>query len=121
MASKVQHPHLPLPDYFSKFANIYIQQTGRSTLDILANVILEHVQTSAQPIGPDSVVHDTAVGPGIGAAALVTLLPKNQLPKNLLVSDTVAMIISTARESLTATAASHRMQGARLTGPIIDT
>ncbi|PMD32065.1 hypothetical protein L207DRAFT_536492 [Hyaloscypha variabilis F] len=39
MASQAQHPHLPLPDYFSKFASIYI---------------------SAYPISPDSVIHDTA-------------------------------------------------------------
>ncbi|KAI1194854.1 S-adenosyl-L-methionine-dependent methyltransferase [Nemania serpens] len=102
MASQVQHPNLPLPDYFSKFASIYIRQTGHSTLDILADAIAEHVQTSAHPIGPDSVVHDTAAGPGIGAAALVARLARDQLPKEMLVSDNVAMMVSAARDSLAA-------------------
>ncbi|GAP91163.1 putative methyltransferase type 11 protein [Rosellinia necatrix] len=102
MASQMQHPHLPLPDYFSKFAGIYVRQTGHSTLNILADVIAEHVQTSAHPVGPNSVVHDTAAGPGIGAAALVASLPADQLPRELLVSDNVAMMVSAARESLVA-------------------
>ncbi|KFY13340.1 hypothetical protein V491_06426 [Pseudogymnoascus sp. VKM F-3775] len=102
MASQAQHPHLPLPDYFSKFASIYVRQTGNSTLNILADIITENVQTSAHPIGPDSVVHDTAAGPGIGAAALVARLPKDQLPKEMLVSDNVAIMVSAARESLIA-------------------
>ncbi|KAI1178458.1 S-adenosyl-L-methionine-dependent methyltransferase [Nemania sp. FL0916] len=102
MASHVQHPNLPLPDYFSKFAGVYIRQTGQSTLSILADVITENVQTSAHPIGPDSVVHDTAAGPGVGAAAIVARLPKDQLPKEVLVSDNVAMMVSAARDSLTA-------------------
>ncbi|KAI0553955.1 S-adenosyl-L-methionine-dependent methyltransferase [Xylaria curta] len=107
MASQIQHPNLPLPDYFSKFASIYVRQTGHSTLDILASVITEHIQTSAHPIGADSVVHDNAAGPGIGAAALVARLPKEQLPKELLVSDNVAMMVSAARESLTASPLPH--------------
>ncbi|KAI1370439.1 S-adenosyl-L-methionine-dependent methyltransferase [Hypoxylon crocopeplum] len=106
MASQT-HPHLPLPDYFSKFASIYVRQTGNSTLNILAHVITENVQTSAHPIGPDSVVHDTAAGPGIGAAALVARLPKDQLPKEMLVSDNVAMMVSAARESLVASPLPH--------------
>lgn len=97
-----QHPHLPLPDYFSKFASNYVRQTGHSTLNILADVITANIQTSAHPIGPDSVVHDTAAGPGIGAAALVASLPKDQLPKEILVSDNVAMMVLAARESLVA-------------------
>ncbi|KAK9792853.1 putative Methyltransferase type 11 domain-containing protein [Seiridium cardinale] len=100
MASQTQHPQLPLPDYFSKFASIYARQTGHSTLNILADVITEHVQTSTHPIGSDSVIHDTAAGPGIGAAALVACLPKKQLPKEILVSDNVAMMVSAARDSL---------------------
>ncbi|KAI1074599.1 S-adenosyl-L-methionine-dependent methyltransferase [Whalleya microplaca] len=107
MASQTQHPHLPLPDYFSKFASIYVRQTGHSTLNILADVITENVQTSAHPIGPDSVVHDTAAGPGIGAAALVARLPKDQLPKEMLVSDNVVMMVSAARESLVASPLPH--------------
>ncbi|KAI0186651.1 hypothetical protein EV127DRAFT_514221 [Xylaria flabelliformis] len=107
MASQIQHPNLPLPDYFSRFASIYVRQTGHSTLNILADVITENVQTSAHPIGPDSVVHDTAAGPGIGAAALVARLLKEQLPKKLLVSDNVAMMVSAARESLTASPLPH--------------
>lgn len=107
MTSKVQHPHLPLPDYFSKFANIYVRQTGHSTLNILADVITDHVQTSAHPIGSHSVVHDTAAGPGIGAAALVARLSKEQLPKELLVSDNVAMMVSAARESLISSPLPH--------------
>ncbi|KAK4117105.1 S-adenosyl-L-methionine-dependent methyltransferase [Canariomyces notabilis] len=102
MASPAQHPNLPLPDYFSKFASVYVRQTGHATLNILADVIKESVQTSANPIGPDSVVHDTAAGPGIGAAALVASLPKDQLPKEMLVSDNVPMMVSAARESLAA-------------------
>lgn len=98
----VQHPNLPLPDFFSKFASSYARQTGHSTLSILADIITNHVQTSAHPIGPDSVVHDTAAGPGIGAAALVARLPKEQLPKKMLVSDNVAMMVSAALESLAA-------------------
>lgn len=107
MASRAQHPHLPLPDYFSKFASIYVRQTGHSTLNILADVITENVQTSAHPVGPDSVVHDTAAGPGIGAAALVACLPKDQLPKEMLVSDNVAIMVSAARESLVASPLPH--------------
>lgn len=107
MASQAHHPHLPLPDYFSKFASIYVRQTGHSTLNILADVITENVQTSAHPVGPDSVVHDTAAGPGIGAAALVACLPKDQLPKEMLVSDNVAMMVSAARESLVASPLPH--------------
>lgn len=107
MASQPQHPHLPLPDYFSKFANIYVRQTGHATLDILTQVIAEDVQTSAHPIGPDSVVHDTAAGPGIGAAALVASLSKDQLPKEMLVSDNVAMMVYAARESLVASPLPH--------------
>ncbi|KAK2608355.1 hypothetical protein N8I77_006973 [Diaporthe amygdali] len=101
------HPHLPLPDYFSKFASIYVRQTGHSTLNILADAITAHVQTSAHPVGPDSVVHDTAAGPGIGAAAIVASLPKDQLPKEILVSDNVAMMVSAARESLVASPLPH--------------
>ncbi|KAI1167356.1 S-adenosyl-L-methionine-dependent methyltransferase [Nemania serpens] len=107
MASQVQHPNLPLPDYFSKFASIYVRQTGHSTLDILADAIAEHVQTSVHPIGPDSVVHDTASGPGIGVAALVARLAKDQLPKQMLVSDNVAMMVSAARDSLVASPLPH--------------
>ena len=107
MASQAHHPHLPLPDYFSKFASIYVRQTGHSTLNILADVITENIQTSAHPVGPDSVVHDTAAGPGIGAAALVACLPKDQLPKEMLVSDNVAMMVSAARESLVASPLPH--------------
>ncbi|KAI1355900.1 S-adenosyl-L-methionine-dependent methyltransferase [Xylaria sp. FL0043] len=107
MATQAQHPHLPLPDYFSKFASVYARQTGHSTFNILANVITENVQTSTHPIGPDSVVHDTAAGPGIGAAALVARLSKDQLPKEVLVSDNVAMMVSAARESLTASPLPH--------------
>ncbi|KFY24092.1 hypothetical protein V493_05456 [Pseudogymnoascus sp. VKM F-4281 (FW-2241)] len=107
MASQTPHPHLPLPDYFSKFASIYVRQTGNATLNILADIITENVQTSAHPIGPDSVVHDTAAGPGIGAAALVARLPKDQLPKEMLVSDNTAMMVSAARESLVASPLPH--------------
>ncbi|RYP47060.1 hypothetical protein DL768_006855 [Monosporascus sp. mg162] len=107
MASQTQHPHLPLPDYFSKFARIYVRQTGHSTLNILADVITENVQTSVHPIGPDSVVHDTAAGPGIGAAALVARLPKDKLPKEMLVSDNVPAMVSAARESLIASPLPH--------------
>lgn len=63
MASQVQHPNLPLPDDYSKFASIYVRQTGHSTLNILADVITENVQTSASPVGPDSVVYDRPRGP----------------------------------------------------------
>jgi len=98
----IQHPSLPLPDYFSKFASTYVRQTGRSTLNILIDIIKNNVQASAHPIGPDSVVHDTAAGPGIGAAALVASLAKDQLPKKLLVSDNVPMMVSGALESLAA-------------------
>ncbi|KAI0465525.1 S-adenosyl-L-methionine-dependent methyltransferase [Xylaria cf. heliscus] len=107
MASQVQHPNLPVPDYFSKFASNYIRQTGHSTLDILADAIVEHVQTSAHPIGQHSVVHDTAAGPGIGAAALVARLTNDQLPKEILVSDNVAMMVSAAQESLVASPLPH--------------
>ncbi|ROV87586.1 hypothetical protein VMCG_10615 [Cytospora schulzeri] len=102
-----QHPRLPLPDYFSKFASNYVRQTGHSTLNILSNVITANIQTSAHRIGPDSVVHDTAAGPGIGAAALVASLPKDQLPKEILVSDNVAMMVSAASESLVASPLPH--------------
>ena len=107
MASQTQHPHLPLPDYFSKFASGYVRQTGNSTFNILADIITENVQTSAHPIGSDSVVHDTAAGPGIGAAALVARLPKDQLPKELLTSDNVPVMVTAARESLTASPLPH--------------
>jgi ubiquinone/menaquinone biosynthesis C-methylase UbiE len=107
MVSQTQHPHIPLSDYFSKFASVYVRQTGHSTLNILADVITDNVQTSAHPIGPDSVVHDTAAGPGIGAAALVARLPKDQLPKKMLVSDNVPMMVSAARESLDASPLPH--------------
>lgn len=107
MASQTHHPHLPLPDYFSKFAGIYVRQTGNTTLNILADVVTHNVQTSDHPVGPDSVVHDTAAGPGIGAAALVARLPKGQLPKEMLVSDNAAMMVSAARESLTASPLPH--------------
>jgi ubiquinone/menaquinone biosynthesis C-methylase UbiE len=99
---QAQHPHLPLPHYFDKFASFYARQTGHSTLTILADVIVNHVQTSAHPIGPDSVVHDTAAGPGIGAAALVARLSKDQLPKKMLVSDNAAPMVNAALASLTA-------------------
>jgi ubiquinone/menaquinone biosynthesis C-methylase UbiE len=102
MASQIQHPNLPLPDYFSKFASIYVRQTGHSTLNILTDIITNNVQTSYHSIGPDSVVHDTAAGPGIGAAALVAALSKDQLPKKMLVSDNVAMMVNAALESLAA-------------------
>lgn len=100
--AQAQHPNLPLPDYFSKFAKVYVRQTGHSTLDILTKVIIDDVQTSTHPIGPDSIVHDTAAGPGIGAAALVAGLSKECLPKKLLVSDSVPMMVEAARESLVA-------------------
>ncbi|CAG8982945.1 hypothetical protein HYALB_00003523 [Hymenoscyphus albidus] len=97
-----QHPNLPQSDFFSKFASVYIRQTGRSTLDILADVIKNHVQTSASPFGQESIVHDTAAGPGIGAAAIIATLPKDQLPKKMLVTDNNAMMASAAAESLDA-------------------
>lgn len=105
--AKVQHPNLPLPDYFSKFANIYCRQTGNATLSILADVITDNIQSSSHPVGPESVVHDTAAGPGIGAAALASRLPKDQLPKEVLVSDNNAMMVSAARESLVASPFPH--------------
>lgn len=95
-----QHPGLPLPDYFSKFASMYVRQTGQATLNILADVITNNIQKSANPIGPDSIVHDTAAGPGIGAAALVATLSCDQLPKEVLVSDNNAMMVAAARDSL---------------------
>lgn len=95
-----QHPGLPLPDYFSKFASIYVRQTGQATLNILADVITSNIQKSANPIGPDSIVHDTAAGPGIGAAALVATLSGDQLPNEVLVSDNNAMMVAAARDSL---------------------
>ncbi|GAW21258.1 hypothetical protein ANO14919_107760 [Xylariales sp. No.14919] len=107
MASPIQHPQLPLPGYFSKFASFYIHQTGHSTLNILSDVISNDVQWSSHPIGPDSVIHDTAAGPAVGAAALVTSLSKDQLPKELLVSDIVPMMVSAARESLTSSPLPH--------------
>ncbi|KAI1261488.1 S-adenosyl-L-methionine-dependent methyltransferase [Xylariaceae sp. FL1019] len=97
-----QHPQLPISNYFSKFANVYVRQTGHSTFNILGDAIVDDVQTSANPIGPDSVVHDTAAGPGVGAGALAARLPKEQLPKEILVTDNVPMMVSAARESLTA-------------------
>lgn len=102
MASQIQHPNLPVPDYFSKYAGMYIRGTGQSTLTILTDIIANNVQTSSHPIGADSVVHDTASGPGIGAAALVAALPKDQLPKKMLVSDNAAMMVNAALESLAA-------------------
>ncbi|TVY80523.1 Glandicoline B O-methyltransferase roqN [Lachnellula suecica] len=102
MTSLGQHPSLPVSEFFSKFASVYVRQTGHSTLSILTDVITNIVQTSAYPVGPDSVVHDTAAGPGIGAAALVASLPKDQLPKKMLVSDNVSMMVSAALESLAA-------------------
>lgn len=102
MTSQTHHPLLPRLDFFSQFASVYFRQTGHSTLNILKDIITENVQTSAHPIGPDSVVHDNAAGPGIGAAALVACLPKDQLPKEMLVSDNVPMMVTAARESLDA-------------------
>ncbi|KAI0867973.1 S-adenosyl-L-methionine-dependent methyltransferase [Hypoxylon argillaceum] len=46
--------------------------------------------------------NDTAAGPGIGAAALVARLPAAQLPREVLVSDKVATMVSAAHESLAA-------------------
>ncbi|CAJ2503453.1 Uu.00g108470.m01.CDS01 [Anthostomella pinea] len=107
MASQAQNQNLTRSDFFSKFAQVYVRQTGHSTLDILSDVITDNVQASAHPIGPDSVVHDTAAGPGVGGAALVACLPKDQLPKEMLVSDSVAMMVAAARESLVASPLSH--------------
>ncbi|KAK3299372.1 uncharacterized protein B0H64DRAFT_371731 [Chaetomium fimeti] len=95
-----QHPNLPLPDYFSKFAANYVRQTGQSTLNILRNIVTDQIQKSCHPIGPDSVVHDTAAGPGIAAAALVARLLEDQLPKEMLVSDIVPAMVTAANESL---------------------
>lgn len=95
-----QHPSLPLPDFFSKFASVYARQTGHSTFNILVDIIRDKIQTSNNPIGPDSVVHDTAAGPGIGAAALVAALSKEQLPEEVLVSDNNAMMVAAAQDSL---------------------
>ncbi|KAH7312213.1 S-adenosyl-L-methionine-dependent methyltransferase [Stachybotrys elegans] len=102
MAPETQHPQLPLPDYFSKFAAMYARGTGHATLNILGDVITGDIQTSDSPIGPESVVHDTASGPGIGAAALVAHLPKDKLPKEVLVSDNVPPMVEAARNSLVA-------------------
>lgn len=68
--------------------------------NILVDVIRDNIRTSNNPIRPDSVVHDTAAGPGIGAAALVAALPKDQLPKEVLVSDNNAMMMVAAKDSL---------------------
>lgn len=95
-----QHPSLPLPDFFSKFASNYARQTGETTFDILVDVIRDNIQTSQNPIDPESLVHDTAAGPGIGAAALVATLSKEQLPKEMLVSDSNAMMVAAAKDSL---------------------
>jgi ubiquinone/menaquinone biosynthesis C-methylase UbiE len=95
-----QHPDLPLPDYFSKFAANYVRQTGQSTLNILRNIVTDQIQKSCHPIGPDSVIHDTAAGPGIAAAALVARLHEDQLPKEMLVSDIVPVMVMAANESL---------------------
>lgn len=100
MSANAQHPDLPLPSYFSQMAGVYCRQTGNSTRNILEEIIIEHVQTSANALGPDSVVHDTAAGPGIGAAAILTTLPKDQLPREVLVTDNTPRMIETAEESL---------------------
>lgn len=105
--SQAQVPGLPVSEYFSKFASTYVRQTGQSTLTIIGDIIADNVQSSSHPIGPDSVVHDTAAGPGIGAAALVARLPKDQLPKDVLVSDNNAMMMSAARDSLVASPLPH--------------
>jgi ubiquinone/menaquinone biosynthesis C-methylase UbiE len=98
--SQEQHPQLPLPNFFSKFASGYATQTGHSTLKILAGIIADQIQRSDRPIGPHSVVHDTAAGPAIGAAAIVAAIDAADLPAEMLVSDSNAMMVQAARESL---------------------
>ncbi|KAI9159111.1 Glandicoline B O-methyltransferase roqN [Paramyrothecium foliicola] len=107
MENREQHPQLPLPNYFSKFASVYATQTGYSTFNIVANVISENIQNSPYRIGPNSVVHDTAAGPAIGAAALVARLAKDDLPKEILISDNNAQMVQAARESLDSSPLSH--------------
>jgi ubiquinone/menaquinone biosynthesis C-methylase UbiE len=53
-----------------------------------------------QSVRTRSFTTQLAAGPGVGAAALVAALPKNQLPKKMLVSDNVAMMVNAALESL---------------------
>lgn len=91
---------LPLPDFFNRFAAGYVRQTGRTTLNILNDVISSTVQRSSNPINSESIIHDTAAGPGIGAAALAATLPKEQLPKHVLVTDSTPMMVTAAKESL---------------------
>ncbi|KAH8174610.1 methyltransferase domain-containing protein [Sarocladium implicatum] len=93
---------LPIPDFFNRFAAGYIRQTGRTTLNILTDILSDTVQKSPNPITSESVIHDTAAGPGIGAAAIAASLPKDQLPKHVLVTDSTPMMITAAKESLAA-------------------
>ncbi|KAI0156142.1 hypothetical protein BJ166DRAFT_594339 [Pestalotiopsis sp. NC0098] len=99
--SRANHPSLPVPEYYCKLAKSYLHDTGRTTFDVLAAVITDHIQTSTHPINSDSVVHDTAAGPGVGAAAIVACLSREELPKEILVSDTVCDMVKAARASLT--------------------
>lgn len=107
MERQTQHPQLPLPDYFSKFATIYANQTGHSTLTILADTITETIQESENRIDSNSIIHDTAAGPAIGAAALVARLPSCDLPREILTSDNNPQMVQAARDSLASSPLSH--------------
>ncbi|KZZ87564.1 Methyltransferase type 11 [Moelleriella libera RCEF 2490] len=100
--SPAQHPQLPLPNYFSQFANVYAKQTGHTTLTILADVITDNVQVSCNAFSQGSIVHDTAAGPAIGAAALIARLCKHELPLEVLVTDNEPKMVTAAEESLDA-------------------
>lgn len=49
---------------------------------------------------PDLVVDDTAARPNIGFATLVASLSKDQLPSEIMVSDTIAMMVSVCQITL---------------------
>lgn len=87
---------LPTSNYFSILAGNYARTTGNTTATIFSSVLKSHIQPK-HAITNASLVHNNAAGPGTAASIL---LSSGTHPKELLVSDIDATMISNAREGL---------------------
>lgn len=101
MANQDPIASLPISNYFSHLALNYARDTGNTTFSIFTQLLVNHVQTSSNPISHESVIHDSAAGPGTATAALLTSLSAEQVPSEILVSDNNPAMITGARDSFT--------------------
>ncbi|KAJ3545495.1 hypothetical protein NM208_g2488 [Fusarium decemcellulare] len=89
------HSDVCNPSYFSSLSSKYALSTGNSTTALFKS-ILPHIQ-SLHPINAASIVHDNAAGPGSALAAILGFLPKEDWPRESLITDINEDMINNAK------------------------